>query len=184
MLSRSLKRAVQLVNSFKRVALDHTKAQRQTFHLADIINEATTLHSSQLKQQKIEILVTTNTPIDLDSFPGVLTEVLGHLIVNSLRHAFNDTEHPIIDISAHQQGEMTVIEFHDNGSGIEEQYLKKVFDPFFTTQIGQGNSGLGLNFVYTLVTGLLGGEITVENRQGCHFTITLPINAPIWQEDN
>ena len=184
MLARSLTRAVHLVNSFKKIALDHTKAQRQQFDLSSIINEAVTLHQGQLKQWKVDIIVTVNTPIHLDSFPGALSEILGHLIVNSLRHAFPDIEHPAIDITVNKQDEMAVIEFHDNGHGIEEQYLKRVFDPFFTTQIGQGNSGLGLNFVYTLVTGLLGGEITVVNRQGCHFTITLPINAPIWQEDD
>lgn len=42
-------------------------------------------------------------------------------------------------------------------AGISPENLKRVFDPFFTTRLGHGGSGLGMNIVYNLVTGVLGG---------------------------
>jgi signal transduction histidine kinase len=54
-----------------------------------------------------------------------------------------------------------------------------VFDPFFTTRMGQGGSGLGLYIVYNIVTSLLGGSIEVSSTPGgtC-FTIRFPACAP------
>lgn len=56
----------------------------------------------------------------------------------------------------------------------------RVFDPFFTTRMGQGGSGLGLYIVYNIVTSLLGGSIEVSSQpgRGTCFTIDLPLCAP------
>ena len=51
---------------------------------------------------------------------------------------------------------------------------------FFTTRMGQGGTGLGLNIVYNIVTSLLGGSIRVESEpgQGTVFILDLPLRAP------
>jgi signal transduction histidine kinase len=68
----------------------------------------------------------------------------------------------------------------DNGAGIAAQHLDRVFDPFFTTRLGQGGSGLGLNIVYNIVTQTLGGTIRAESvsGQGARFILDLPCAAP------
>jgi signal transduction histidine kinase len=68
----------------------------------------------------------------------------------------------------------------DDGCGIPPENLRRVFDPFFTTRMGKGGSGLGLNIVHTLVTGVLGGRIEVRSEpgSGTRFDITLPCFAP------
>ena len=70
-----------------------------------------------------------------------------------------------------------MLRFSDNGVGISEANLGKIFDPFFTTKLGQGGSGLGLNIVHNIVTGLLGGRITVESAPGTGscFNIVIPL---------
>jgi signal transduction histidine kinase len=64
--------------------------------------------------------------------------------------------------------------------GITEADQKRVFDPFFTTRLGQGGSGLGMHIVYNLVTDVLGGEIRLQSRPGAgtSFTLLLPLVAP------
>jgi len=64
----------------------------------------------------------------------------------------------------------------DDGRGIPPEHLRQVFDPFFTTRLGQGGSGLGMHIVYTLVTGLLGGRIDVQSTpgRGTRVQIDLP----------
>jgi two-component system, NtrC family, sensor kinase len=68
----------------------------------------------------------------------------------------------------------------DNGHGIAPEHLSRIFDPFFTTRLGQGGSGLGLNIVHNLVTGVLGGKLEVASQQGwgVRFAIRLPLCAP------
>jgi signal transduction histidine kinase len=59
-----------------------------------------------------------------------------------------------------------------------------VFDPFFTTKMGQGGSGLGMNIVYNLVTGVLRGTIRIESELGKGTTVilTLPRKVPAKDE--
>ena len=70
--------------------------------------------------------------------------------------------------------------FSDNGCGIPEDNLQRIFDPFFTTRLGQGGSGLGLNITHNLVSGILGGSLSVSSvpGQGTCFVLRLPLVAP------
>lgn len=71
---------------------------------------------------------------------------------------------------------------HDSGGGIDEQYISKVFDPYFTTKHQSQGTGLGLYLVYELLQNLLNGSIEVSNENfiyegieyyGAKFTINL-----------
>ena len=55
--------------------------------------------------------------------------------------------------------------------------LRRIYEPFFTTQRGRGGSGLGMHIVHNLVTDLLGGSIDVESSQGQGTTVTIHLPA-------
>ena len=63
--------------------------------------------------------------------------------------------------------------FKDNGKGLGPEFLGRVFDPFYTTKLGQGGSGLGMNIVYNLVTGPLRGTIALQSSLGADFCVTM-----------
>jgi signal transduction histidine kinase len=71
------------------------------------------------------------------------------------------------------------IEFSDDGRGIEPGHAARVFEPFFTTRMGSGGTGLGLNIVYNIVTTLLGGTIRAEGAPGAGavFVLDLPLEV-------
>ncbi len=68
----------------------------------------------------------------------------------------------------------------DDGRGIAPEHLRRIFEPFLTTRLGRGGSGLGLNIVHTLVPGVLGGRIEAVSEPGCgtRFDFALPRRAP------
>lgn len=71
---------------------------------------------------------------------------------------------------------MAQIRIKDNGGGIPQKTLPKIFQPFFTTKpTGQG-TGLGLSLAYDIVTKMHAGELTVESKEGesAEFIILLP----------
>jgi signal transduction histidine kinase len=87
----------------------------------------------------------------------------------------------VIQIKAELNGDQSVdFTVSDNGKGIPVKNLKHVFDPFFTTRMGVGGSGLGLNIVYNMVTSTLGGTIVVKSEEGSQttFSISMPLVAP------
>jgi two-component system NtrC family sensor kinase len=63
---------------------------------------------------------------------------------------------------------------------MEATVLRRIYEPFFTTQRGRGGSGLGMHIVHNLVTDLLGGSIAVESSPGLGtlVSIQLPAQAP------
>ena len=83
---------------------------------------------------------------------------------------------PLISVSTKKTGNQVIIKVSDNGNGIPQKVVDKIFQPFFTTKpTGQG-TGLGLSLSYDIIKAH-GGEIKVETEEGggSAFVIQLPI---------
>jgi len=80
---------------------------------------------------------------------------------------------------ATEQGEIA-LSLADDGAGIADEHRGHVYDPFFTTRLGAGGSGLGLHITHNIVTGVLGGRIELGSVAGggVVFTLLLPPVAP------
>ena len=74
------------------------------------------------------------------------------------------------------------VRVEDNGKGMEQEVLLKIFEPFFSTRIGQGGTGLGMSIVDSIVRKTLGGAIQVRSVVGAGtiFEIILPTTAPAY----
>jgi signal transduction histidine kinase len=117
--------------------------------------------------------------IVMDSYPGPFGQVLINFINNALLHAFDAPGGTMVLAAARLDAEQVRIEFRDDGRGIPQEHVGRIFDPFYTTRMGQGGTGLGLNIVYNIVTSLLGGTIRVESEvgRGTVFVLDLPLRA-------
>ena len=174
---RNLNRASDLIRSFQQVAVDQTSSNIRTFNLATVINEVlVTLHPTLNKSPvKVETHVPAN--IDMHSLPGSISQVLTNLINNAVVHGLGDKRETLtIRIGAELNETMVILTVKDTGTGMSPNTIKHAFDPFYTTQLGQGSSGLGLNIVHRMVKGMLKGNIDLQSTQGkgSQFTITMP----------
>lgn len=178
-LQRNLDKAAQLIASFKRAAVDRTSDVRRGFMLKETLNDTVLMLNPSLKRGHCTVATEIDGDIPMHSYPGSLNQAVSALLENAMIHGYGETGGEI-RLSAQQDGDKATIIVRDNGAGIPEENLGHVFDPFFTTRFGKGGSGLGLNIVYNIVTGILGGKIRVESApcQGCTFTLTLPLEAP------
>jgi PAS domain S-box-containing protein len=171
-------RAANLVQSFKLVAVDQSSDERRAFLLRDYIDELLrSLHPTYKARAALTISVDCPADLELDGYPGALSQILTNLIMNALIHALDPEQPGRIAISARPcAGDVVELSVADDGNGIAPEVLPKIFDPFFTTRRGSGGSGLGLHIVYNLVTGRLHGTIGVESRpgQGTRFTLRFP----------
>ena len=181
MLERNLQRAAELIGSFKQIAVDQSSYQRRGFELAEVVQEIAVALRPTLRRGGVTLVDDTPPGLRMDSFPGPLGQVLINLVNNAVVHAFEGGAGGRVLIGAEALGGDRVgLWVEDDGRGIAPEHLRQIFDPFFTTQLGQGGSGLGLHIVYTLVTGLLGGRISVQSApgRGTRFHIELPCRAP------
>lgn len=185
LIMRSLHNAVDLLSSFKQVAVDRTTAQRREFNLQQTCGEIVATMMNQIKHSGHSLIQNIPPDIILDSYPGPLGQVITNLINNALVHAFEGRSGGQMTLLAWQKNPTAVcIEFRDNGQGIAESNLGRIFDPFFTTKLGQGGSGLGLSISFNIITSLLGGSIKVQSTPtlGCTFLLELPLISPQTQQ--
>lgn len=111
---------------------------------------------------------------------GQLNQVFLNLIVNAahaIQDAGKDTESGEIRICTELAGDSAVIRVRDNGCGIPEANLSKLYDPFFTTkEVGRG-TGQGLSIAHNIVVDKHGGDIAVQSRigVGTEFCIRVPL---------
>ncbi len=131
---------------------------------------------------------------DFDNSIGkvnVISQDIGRVVLNLLTNAFytvnerannqqqttnNQLYEPTVTISTKKLGDKIEIRVTDNGNGIPQKVLDKIFQPFFTTKpTGQG-TGLGLSLSYDIVTKGHGGELKVETKEGegSAFIIAIP----------
>jgi len=176
---KNLLHASELIGSFKEVAADRAASRRRKFDLQEIVDEVLLTLTPMLKQLPIEVKVELPENLSFDSYPGELGQVLTNLIVNAATHAFQE-QSGIITISATKaEPGHAVILVQDDGAGMPKSVVKRAFDPFFTTTMGQGGTGLGLFITFNSVTNVLGGTISLTSQlgEGSLFTIRVPLTA-------
>jgi signal transduction histidine kinase len=123
----------------------------------------------------------------------VIPQDIGRVILNLINNAFYTVNEkkknasaalvangyePAVVVSTKKFDDRIEIAVKDNGNGIPEKMLDKIFQPFFTTKpTGQG-TGLGLSLSYDIVTKGHAGEINVRTNEGygAEFIVSLPVN--------
>lgn len=176
MILSNLRRASDLINSFKQVAVDQTCEQTGVFNLRECIDNIIMTMRPTLRKTSHTVQVNCPENLELDSYPGAIGQAISNLIINSLVHGFEDMENGIIAIEVHEQQDNVEICYSDNGRGIPEKNIEHIFEPFFTTKRNNGGTGLGLHILYNLVTQTLDGHITCESRSGggALFRVVIP----------
>ncbi len=193
-LQANIERVSELLLSFKQVAVDSSSAQRRHFELAQLVQQILLSMAPSIKRMPVEVLVDIPAGLEMDSYPGALGQVLTNLIANALVHGLEGREHGRIEIRAKRigdaggQAEMVRLCVSDDGVGIPADIQARVFDPFFTTRMGRGGTGLGLNISHNLVSNVLCGTLSLQsinsfsqgNKEsgGTRFVIELPLVAP------
>jgi signal transduction histidine kinase len=175
-LLTNLKRAADLVQSFKRVAVEQSVEQKRAFNLKTYIEETILSLRPELKNKPYEVHLDLEE-IEIDSYAGAFSQVLTNFIMNSLIHGFKGKESGNIRIKTTTRNRNLILTYSDDGNGMTPEVLEKIYEPFFTTNRAGGGSGLGMNIVYNLIAQKLGGKINVESSvgKGVTFTIEVPL---------
>ena len=168
----------------------HSRASSGLKELTDInqlVDEYLRLacHGRHLKDKSYNAIA----KLDVDKSIGsvkVIPQEIGRVILNLINNAFyavhekqkqklNGYE-PMISISTGRNNGKVEIIIKDNGNGIPQKLLDKIFQPFFTTKPSGEGTGLGLSLAYDIITKGHGGELRVQTREGegSEFIVSLP----------
>ncbi|MGK4568973.1 sensor histidine kinase [Flavobacterium sp. 3HN19-14] len=171
--------------------LQHSRSSSGTKELTDINALADeylrlSYHGLRAKDKSFNAKLETDFDASIGKI-NVLPQDLGRVILNLLTNAFyavNEKKQsnpenydPTVSISTKKIGNQVEIRVSDNGNGIPQSAISKIFQPFFTTKPTGEGTGLGLSLAYDIITKGHNGElaVTTEENKGTAFTILLPI---------
>ncbi len=156
------------------------KNENETFSLKEVIDTSLNLFNSRELKCKIEV----NTQADMENkilgTKNGLVQVLLNLLSNASDSIENcDTNAQIeylIKINVKNDSKNIIIEVEDNGKGIDEKIINRIFEPYFTTKFKSHGTGIGLYMSKVIIEEHMKGSLTVKNgSKGAIFTILLPM---------
>jgi len=176
----TMNKTAGLITQFKRISTQLEGDELEQFELFKVLVNHANIVTEQIEVNKPTINIHGNK-VSILSYPSVIGKVLTQLISNSIEHGFTGTVSPLIDIEIKTFDESVEVLYQDNGKGIEQEQVNKIFDPFYTSRMGSDNVGLGLSIVYNLVVQLMQGSISVKSasKKGTTFSIILPLKLPL-----
>jgi signal transduction histidine kinase len=169
----------------------HSRSSTGHKEITDInalIEEFIRLSYEGIKAKDTAFHAKINTSFDLNfSRVNIIPQDIGRVLVNLFNNAFYSVNEkmkllgsgyePEVSVTTRKISNVIEVRIRDNGLGIAEKFLDKIYHPFFTTKpTGQG-TGLGLSLSYDIITKLHKGTLQVETREGeyAEFIIHLPI---------
>ncbi|MBW3697947.1 ATP-binding protein [Vibrio sp. T187] len=180
LLEDNLNRGAKLIRDFKQTAVDQVSESRSQFNVSQTLDALIASIHPETRKVPVTPILHGDAGITMNSLPGVLTQVVSNLILNSVNHAFSEQSQAEISLSFKAEGEDIVFVYRDNGCGVDKALHQKIFEPFFTSKRGHGGSGLGLNLVFNLIHQKLAGQLSFESElgEGVTFTFTIPQKLP------
>ena len=163
----------QTINDF----MDFTKPnnEKQLVNLEEILNNILKVIGPQLTNHNINIESNIEKDFHFYTYKKELEHILMNLISNArdALESLDDIEKKI-QISIYSKHDFCVIRVEDNGGGIDDEFLDRVFDPYFTTKTTNKGTGLGLYMSKKILQEHMNGNIYVRNKNaGAEFTIIL-----------
>jgi C4-dicarboxylate-specific signal transduction histidine kinase len=170
-------RITDFVASLKDFSQLKEKVRENWVDLNTVLDKVLAIFRAQLKEgvkKLITDLPEKSQQIWTDA--NALEQVLLNLLVNAANATDKENSRVELNVEIRDSWlEHIIFEIRDNGSGMDEKTLQKIYDPFFTTRSDSGGTGLGLYVSHSLVEGLR-GRIQVESKpgKGSAFRVILP----------
>jgi signal transduction histidine kinase len=187
-ISHHGKRAESIVKGM----LQHSRASSGTKEATDInalVDEYLRLsyHGLRAKDKAFNAAMETHYDYTVGKL-DVVPQDLGRVFLNLFTNAFysvnekkkqaGESYQPVVSLTTKKVNGDIEIKIRDNGNGIPQRILDKIYQPFFTTKPTGEGTGLGLSLSYDIITKGHGGQLKVETKEGefAEFIITLPMN--------
>ena len=164
-----VKKIVEDLRNFSR--LDESEIKR--IDLIENIHSTLTIVQSEILKKNINFNFNSPGNLLIECFPGQLNQAVLNILVNAIQAVKTGGQ---IDLIIEENNDSVFIIIEDDGIGIKEENLKKIFNPFFTTKPVGSGTGLGLSITFKIIHDLHKGKIEVESTidKGTCFKVVIP----------
>ncbi len=150
--------------------------EKEKFSLSHIVDNTLSLVESTLDYYNIHVKLQKDENIKITGFPNEYSQVIINLLSNSKDAIVeNNIENGEIKIEISNDEDQAIVKLLDNGGGIPENVIEKVFDPYFSTKDDGKGSGIGLYMSKMIIEDHMKGRINARNvNGGVEFSIIIP----------
>ena len=155
---------------------DYDKVKLEKFELNAVLKQIVNGLKTQFDKKKIKLQLSGDNKIMLNSDRYKLSQIIYNILTNAYRYT---SENGYVKISYDIESEFIIIRIEDNGEGISDKDIDKIFDAYYhgTTRFENNGEGLGLYFVKENLEKIHGKiNVTSKVNEGSKFTISLPKN--------
>jgi len=146
---------------------------KEKFYILDSVNKALLIIGNTLYKNEIESIINVDEKEEIFGFKEEFIQVIISIISNSI-YALKDKKTKTIKITSKNEKGTIIVEIQDNGGGIKNDLLPKIFEPYFTTKHQTHGTGLGLYISKNIIKNSMNGNLRVENTtDGAKFSITI-----------
>ncbi|KJU86927.1 PAS/PAC sensor signal transduction histidine kinase [Candidatus Magnetobacterium bavaricum] len=147
------------------------------FNLSDTIHRVLSVMLDYFKSRKVNIDIDIDRMINIDGYVNEFSQVVLNLLTN-IRDVFEKRQvaNGVVKIVSYRRQDTgkVVLTITDNGGGIHDDIMARVFDPYFTTKDKARGTGLGLYISKVIIENNMHGTITATNTpEGCQLRIEL-----------
>lgn len=160
----------KIIEYYKGIRVDNVN---EVVNFSNLLHESIQLCNMQNPHIVFEVKVDQDTEFRTDGFR--LSLILNNLISNAVKYQRQDEAHPKVQISVTVSDTEAIVYIEDNGVGIIDEHLNKIFQIFFRSTDYRNGLGIGLYIVKEALT-RIGGDIFVNSTfgKGTKFTLTVP----------
>jgi signal transduction histidine kinase len=149
--------------------------KKEDIPILSVIEEANSIIGPSLINSSIVLNISCSSDIKASIYKRELVQVILNLINNSKHAISNNIENRHIDIEVSKEDNWILLKVSDNGSGISDENIGKIFEPYFTTKGVSSGTGLGLYISKTIIETHFNGAIKAYNIDGgACFEIKIP----------
>ncbi len=154
----------------------NTDNRKALFNLRHTIAQAVEVLTPAIESADVTVNVRSDLTKKVNSFENEIIQVLLNIIKNAIDVVKEREGERTVSIRAYQDDKASYIVIGDNGGGVDEKIINKIFEPYFSTKKEKNGMGLGLYMSKLIVHEHCNGTLQVHNTQeGAVFTVTLPL---------
>ena len=174
---RNNQRAIELIQSFKRLTFERANNELNTFNVAQHLDDLCKSMHGMLHKHNIRLENKLPNHITLTGYAGAFSQIVQIIISNAIDHAFENMAGACLELSCEYRGRDVVVTIRDNGKGIKADELPHIFEPFVTSKRQQEHTGLGLHMARVWIEQAFSGDIKVESSPGVGTTFELTFRS-------
>lgn len=173
LIGEHLQNLSQIISNFSHFYQPHKDPKVASIN--DVIQNAFNMVRERFLSKNISVRIGLNSYLDVEVYDNEFMQVILNILFNAKEQCIQmQIQKPLIEIVSYDKDDFVYVEISDNGGGIDNAIMQKVFDPYVSTKLEKNGSGLGLYMSKSIIEKHHHGEIYASNtKEGAKFTIKL-----------